>query len=167
VQHFLALSAAVLVLAACAPEPAMPQAAVFPTESPERLARIAADRDLQAGQTAYNLRCAHCHGYAGEGQLASTVANTQALGLHTVPAHDATGHTWQHPDQLIRQIILQGAQNPLNHYPMPPFEGVLSDDEIAQITAYMRLWWTDEQRAWQAQLTERRSAIEAEYGVGG
>jgi len=138
---------------------------VRPTDSPERAAMIAADPNLQVGEAAYNLRCAHCHGYAGEGQLLSTVSNTQQLGLHTVPPHDATGHTWQHPSQLIHQVILNGIQNPLDHYPMSPFEGVVTDEEIDQLIAYMALWWTDEQCAWQAQVTQRRDELNAEYSI--
>jgi mono/diheme cytochrome c family protein len=111
------------------------------------------------------LRCAHCHGSAGAGQIAATVPNTQQLGLHIVPPQDATGHTWQHPSQLLRQVILNGIQNPLDHYPMPPFEGVITDEEIDQLIAYISLWWTDEQRQWQAQVTQRRAEGDAQSGL--
>lgn len=159
---FILATISMVILAGCQTSGEPPIIAVRPTDSPERAAMIAADPNLQAGEAAFNLRCAHCHGYAGEGQLASTVPNTQQLGLHTVPPHDATGHTWQHPSQLIRQVILNGIQNPLDHYPMPPFEGVVTDAETNQLIAYMSLWWTDEQRAWQTQVTERRAELEAE-----
>ncbi len=157
----------VFTLVGCQTSSEPPIVAVRPTDSPERTAIIAADPNLQMGEAAYNLRCAHCHGYAGEGQLASTVPNTQQLGLHTVPPHDATGHTWQHPSHLIRQVILNGIQNPLDHYPMPPFEGLVSDEDVDQLIAYMSLWWTDEQRAWQTQVTQRRAELDAEFGVSG
>ncbi|MDZ4770551.1 MAG: cytochrome c [Chloroflexota bacterium] len=155
----------VIMLTGCQTSSEPPIIAVRPTDAPERAAMIAADSNLQAAERIYNLRCAHCHGYAGEGQLLSTVPNTQQLGLHTVPPHDATGHTWQHPSQLIRQVLLNGIQNPLNHYPMPPFEGVVTDEEIDQLIAYMALWWTDEQRVWQEQVTQRRTELDAEYGI--
>jgi mono/diheme cytochrome c family protein len=164
----LLVSVGILVLiAACQPERTPRPAAVRPTDSPERAALIAADPNLQAGQAVYNLRCAHCHGYAGEGQLASTIPTTEALGLHTVPPHDATGHTWQHPSQLLRDSIRYGIQNPLVHYPMPAFQGAVTDEEIEQLIAYMRLWWTDEQRAWQDEVTQRRAELDAELGIGG
>jgi mono/diheme cytochrome c family protein len=155
----------VVILAGCQTRSEPPIVAVRPTDSPERAAMIAADPNLQVGEAVYNLRCAHCHGYAGEGQLASTVPNTQQLGMHTVPPHDATGHTWQHPSQLIRQVILNGIQNPLDHYPMPPFEGVVTDEETDQIIAFMRLWWTGEQRAWQTQVTQRRAELDAGFDI--
>lgn len=149
-----------MLLAGCQQRSEPPIVATRPTDSPERATMIAADPNLQAGESVYNLRCAHCHGYAGEGQLASTVPNTEQLGLHTVPPHDATGHTWQHPSQLIRQVILNGIENPVNHYQMSAFEGTVTEEEIEQIIAYMSLWWTDEQRDWQAQVTRRRAELD-------
>ena len=164
-RNVLGIVALGIIIAGCMPVTSPERLAVRPTDSPERQAVIAANADLQAGQTVYNLRCAHCHGYAGEGQLASTVPNTQQLGMHTVPPHDATGHTWQHPTQLLKQVILQGVQNPLNQYPMPPFTEVVTDEEIDQLVAFMQLWWTDEQREAQAQVTERREAQSRELGT--
>lgn len=157
--------ALVVLLGACQTSTETPVVSARSTDSPERVAIIAAAPDLQIGERVYNLRCAHCHGYVGEGQLASTVPNTQQLGLHTVPPHNAVGHTWQHPSQVLRQVILNGIQNPLNHYPMPPFEGVVTDEEIDQLIAYMSLWWTEEQRVWQTQVTQRRSELDMEYGI--
>jgi hypothetical protein len=42
---------------------------------------------------------------------------------------------------------------------------VVKETEIDQLIAYMSLWWTDEQRVWQAQVTQRRAELEAEYGI--
>lgn len=155
----------VIVLAGCQTSTEPPSVAIALTDSPERAATIAADPNLRAGQTVYNLRCAHCHGNAGAGQIVATIPNTEQLGLHIVPPQDATGHTWRHPSQLLRQVILNGIQNPLDHYPMPPFEGVVTDEEIDQLIAYISLWWTDEQRQWQAQVTQRRAEGDAQSGI--
>ncbi len=154
-----------IFMAGCQAGSEPPTIVVRPTDSPERAAVIAADPDLQVGERVYNLRCAHCHGFSGEGQLASTVPNTRQLGLHTVPPHDATGHTWQHPSQRLRAVILNGIQNPLDLYPMPPFEGVVADEEIDDLIEYLALWWTEEQRTWQQRVTERRAELDAEYGI--
>src|SRR5688500_2304071 len=85
------------------------------------------DPVLRLGQEQYNLVCGHCHGYNGEGQLAATVQQTLDIGMHLVPAHDSTGHTWQHPDQLLFRVIVEGIQNPLDQFPMPGFGDGLSD----------------------------------------
>lgn len=155
----------IALLAACQSTTEISNSVAQPTDSPQRAALIASNPDLQTGQAVYELRCAHCHGYSGEGQLAATVANTEQLGMHTVPPHNASGHTWKHSDQLLRQVILNGIENPLDHFAMPPFEGAVSETEIDQLIAYIRLWWTDDQRAWQSQVTERHTQIDAELGI--
>ena len=124
------------------------------------------DPVLAAGENNYNLICAHCHGYNGEGQLASTIETSRQLGMDTVPAQNASGHTWEHPDQLLVRVIKEGIQNPLSQYPMPAFGDSLSDEDIHAILAYIRLWWTDEQRAHQARLTENWAALDREFNVG-
>lgn len=153
-MRLLFLTILLFLLAACSPivdmpaaTTAIPQEAV-PTIDPS-------DEQLSTAQFNYQRNCAHCHGYGGEGQHPNTVERTINLGYHLVPAHDATGHTWQHPDQLIFETIKYGVQAPTNFYAMTAFGEGLSDDEIFAIIDYMRLWWTEDQRAWQEQLTEK------------
>jgi len=117
------------------------------------------DPVLLDGKANYDLYCAHCHGYSGEGQIAESLQVTLDLGMITVPPHDSTGHTWQHPDQLLLRVTREGVVNPLAQYPMPPFAGTLTDEQIMNIYAYIRLWWTDEQRAHQQRVTERWNEI--------
>lgn len=144
--------ALVVILAGCAAgestETATPY--VFPVE----LVPVGAPSSSHPGEVNYSLYCAHCHGYEGEGQKAETVENTLSLGMHTVPPHDATGHTWQHPDALLIKVIQDGIDNPLDHYTMPGFGTVLSEAEIIDMIDYMRQWWTEEQREQQAQITQ-------------
>jgi mono/diheme cytochrome c family protein len=126
------------------------------------------DPVLVLGEQQYNLVCAHCHGYEGQGQLAESIPQTESLGMHTVPAHNADSHVYQHPDQLLIRVIKEGVQNPLDHYPMPAFEGALTDEQINAIIAYMKTWWTEEQRAHQAEITQRWAELDAQLvGAGG
>ena len=111
------------------------------------------DPVLRLGQEQYNLVCGHCHGYNGEGQLASTIQNTRELGMNLVPPHDSSGHTWEHPDQLLFRVIKEGIQNPLDQFAMPAFGG-MTDEQINATIEYMKLWWTPQQRARQAALTQ-------------
>lgn len=117
---------------------------------------------LIRGRQNYEVFCAHCHGLAGEGQLASTIENTLNLGMHTVPPHDASGHTWQHPDQLLLIAIRDGIENPLSHYVMAGYGDVMTDGEIMEVINYMKLFWTHDQRRYQALLTERWAEINGE-----
>lgn len=43
--------------------------------------------------------------------------------------------------------------------------GAISNEESDHHIAYVSLWWTDEQRAWQAQVTQQRTKLDAEYGT--
>lgn len=124
-----------------------------------------ADPQLRA-ETNYNIHCAHCHGYDGEGQTTATGAeHTIKLGYKTVPPHDSTGHTWMHSDALLLEIIREGSNSPLHLYIMSGYKTVLSDDEIMGIIDYMRGWWTDEQRAYQQEVNAYAAAVYARQGI--
>jgi cytochrome c len=122
-----------------------------------------ASERLAAGQRNYNTYCAHCHGYAGEGQHPATIEQTQTYGYNLVPAHDESGHTWQHPDQLLFEVTKYGIRNPLNLYRMTPFGSQLSDDDIFGVIDYMKTFWTDEQREYQQQLTDSYAERDPEW----
>lgn len=153
-MRYIYILSLIVILVACSQPAEMPaRVTAIPVEA---IPTIDPDQtELARGQYLYNFNCAHCHGYAGEGQHPNTVERSTNLGYHVVPAHDSSGHTWHHPDQLIFEIIKYGAESPLYQYTMTPFGERITDDEIYYIIDYMRLWWTDDQRAWQAQLTEQ------------
>jgi mono/diheme cytochrome c family protein len=119
---------------------------------------------LRQGERSYATNCAHCHGYNGEGQKLETIANTERLGMKTVPAHDSSGTTWKHADELLFMVIRGGVQNPLNQYQMPSY-AALPDAEIWAIIAFMKTRWTDEQRAYQRAVTLYRRQRLAEAGI--
>ena len=99
------------------------------------------------GQTVYARHCASCHGAKLEGQ-----PNWRARlpsGRLPAPPHDATGHTWHHPDELLFGITKFGPvpgrfAPPGYQSDMPPFEGVLTDEEIWAVLAYIKSKWTPE-----------------------
>lgn len=81
------------------------------------------------------------------------------------PRHNANGHTWHHPDCQLVQIVLNGSgamgemmrqmmPNPQDAPRMPTFRGQLTEDEVMAILAYLKTWWTEEQRVWQAQVSK-------------
>lgn len=158
----LLVLAVVLTSQAPAPSPAAMTMAEA-TEDPRRAMLLAADPALQAGQEQYNLRCGHCHGFDGEGELAAAAVDTLALGMKIVPPHNSTGHTWMHPEQLLSAIIQQGSPNPLFRFPMPAYGEVMTADEIEQVLAYIQLWWTDAQREHHVALTASRAEVEAQF----
>jgi cytochrome c len=131
---------------------ARPRTAPVPIEAVPTISPT--NERLADAQYNYNLYCAHCHGYAGEGQHPASIDQTRRYGFNLVPAHDETGHTWQHPDQLLFEVTKYGIRNPLNLYRMTPFDEQLSDEQIFGVIDYMKIFWTDEQRAYQQQLTD-------------
>lgn len=143
-------------LASCAPSAQWQPPRLPPTVDPS-------DSVLFAAQRNYNSYCAHCHGYNGDGQGADSEARTVALGYKIVPRHDSQGHTWQHPDQILFETIKYGVESPLNLYPMAEYGSRLSDEEIWGIVAYMKRFWTDEQRAHQAELTAQFATIQPDW----
>ena len=91
--------------------------------------------------------CASCHGANLEGQ-----PNWQKRlpnGRLPAPPHDASGHTWHHPDiDLFRVTKLGPAAYPTGYETdMPAFGDRLSDAEIAAILAYIKSTWPPEIRA--------------------
>lgn len=141
----------ILIVVACQPTN---QLDLSDTIKPEAVPTTdPADEQLHLAQQNYNKWCAHCHGWAGDGQPQTTIENAEQRGYHTVPRHDSQGHTWQHPNQILFETIKYGVQAPTNLYPMSPFAEQLSDDEIFGIIEYIKHWWTDDQRQHQSDLT--------------
>jgi mono/diheme cytochrome c family protein len=121
-----------------------------------------ASDEVQAGQSLYATHCASCHGAKLEGE-----ANWQEQkpdGTFRAPPHDATGHTWHHPDaQLIEAIRLGGARLPAEvggTSSMPPFDQVLSDEEILAVLAYIKSHWPDDILAVQWDISIRSEAAQ-------
>jgi mono/diheme cytochrome c family protein len=48
---------------------------------------------------------------------------------------------------------------------MPAYVEVLTDEQIMGILAYIRRWWTDDQRAYQAQVTAQLQAVWDSLGL--
>lgn len=143
------------IVSACQP-PDTPELPLTDTVKPEDIPTVdPANEQLYLAQQNYNKLCAHCHGWAGDGQPQSTIENAERLGYHTVPRHDSTGHTWQHPDQILFETIKYGVQAPTNLYAMSPFDEQYTDDEIFGIVDYIKQWWTDDQRRQQSDLTRQ------------
>ncbi|MCC6609056.1 MAG: cytochrome c [Burkholderiales bacterium] len=116
-------------------------------------------KQVALGKTIYDQHCASCHGARLEGQprWQSRLPN----GRMPAPPHDATGHTWHHPDEMLfgmtKEGIVPGKYAPPGYQSdMPAFGATLSDDEIWAVLAYIESRWPREIQ--QAQ-RERRHAM--------
>jgi mono/diheme cytochrome c family protein len=76
-------------------------------------------------------------------------------GRLPAPPHDASGHTWHHPDAVLFTITRDGlgAIVPGYESDMPAFGGVLSDAEIRAVLAFIKSRWPERERAFQAEIS--------------
>ena len=122
-------------------------------------ARVALRTDdaalLSQGAALYAKHCAACHGARLEGQPNWRHRDPQT-GRMPAPPHDANGHTWHHPDQLLFDITKLGIAKAvkLKDYDsaMPAFAGVLSDGEIVAVLSWIKSQWPPEIRQHQAEI---------------
>jgi S-disulfanyl-L-cysteine oxidoreductase SoxD len=112
-------------------------------------ARTSADPNdpkfVAMGKVLYAKHCAACHGKDLEGQTPNW---RQPLpdGSFPAPPHDASGHTWHHPDAMLFKVTkysrTQSSDKSFKSN-MAAFEKTLSDDEIWSVLSYIKSTWPD------------------------
>jgi mono/diheme cytochrome c family protein len=147
---YAALGAAVVAVAAAI-------VVVF-QDSPAPRADPESGPQVALGVKVYAQHCAACHGARLEGQ--PNWRDRLPSGRMPAPPHDASGHTWHHPDEVLFGITKRGLVPGLYAPPgyasdMPGFGGALSDDEIWAVVAYIKSTWPREIRRAQAETTAR------------
>ncbi len=110
------------------------------------------DPDIRRGEELYNRYCLGCHGGPTGGSM-----------MDYPPRHNASGHTWHHPDCQLKEIIKNGGDEmtammrrmmaPPNAPAMPAFKDVLTEQDIEAILKFIKTWWTEDQRRYQARVT--------------
>ena len=118
------------------------------------VSHVSAESDWRMGERLYQENCASCHGADLEGQpdWRTRLPN----GRLPAPPHDASGHTWHHPDRVLLDIVKRGPAAIVGagyESDMPGYEGVLTDDEITSIVDYIKSTWPDKERAFQSERT--------------
>lgn len=101
------------------------------------------------GETVYARNCASCHGARLEGQ--PHWQQRDANGRLPAPPHDASGHTWHHPDEVLFRITKFGVASSagLQSYEssMPTYDGVLTDAQIVAVLSWIKAQWPPHIRA--------------------
>ncbi|SEO01268.1 Cytochrome c, mono-and diheme variants [Salinihabitans flavidus] len=98
------------------------------------------------GETLYQEFCASCHGVDLEGETANWRERKDS-GRMPAPPHDASGHTWHHPDMVLFRLTKLGVEAVVGQgyeSDMPGFGDVLSDAQIIEILAYIKSTWPDD-----------------------
>jgi len=115
------------------------------------------DKALVAlGEKVYAKACASCHGANLEGD--KNWKERKPDGTFGAPPHDATGHTWHHPDVLLFQITKFGGASvaPADFKSaMPAFKDQLSDREIWAVLSFIKSRWPERVRAIHARINAR------------
>lgn len=127
-----------------------PRGAGQPGADPDNPAQTARGRNV------YDSRCASCHGAALQGQ--PNWQQRKPDGKLPAPPHDASGHTWHHPDAQLFGIVKNGVgpYAPAGYQSdMPAFGQVLSDEEIWAVLAYIKSQWPPEIRDRQEQMSRQ------------
>lgn len=113
---------------------------------------------VEMGARIYAQNCAACHGAKGEGQ--PNWRDHGPGGLLPAPPHDASGHTWHHPDEQLFAITKYGLAKligqPDYRTAMPVYDGVLSDDEIVAVLSWIKTQWP-------AKVRQQHDEINAQY----
>jgi mono/diheme cytochrome c family protein len=109
---------------------------------------------VELGRTVYRKRCAPCHGAQLEGQ--PRWRERDSAGRFPAPPHDASGHTWHHPDDLLFRITKYGVAKASNlkdyDSAMPAFEASLTDAEIVAVLSWIKAQWPLEIRKHQDEI---------------
>lgn len=117
-------------------------------EAPPHSLRPDDPQVLRVGERIYAQQRAACHGAKGEGPPGWRDRGPD--GLLPAPPHDASGHTWHHPDEQLFAITQQGLAELINQpdyrTAMPIYGSVLSDDEIVAVLSWIKAQWPPEIR---------------------
>ncbi len=111
---------------------------------------------VRRGAEVYAAQCAACHGARLEGQ-----PDWRRRGPDNrlpAPPHDASGHTWHHPDELLIRITKFGPAAVVSgpyESNMPAYAEVLSDADIRAALSYIKSTWPEDARRYQDSINEQ------------
>ncbi|MGI0526589.1 c-type cytochrome [Rhizobium giardinii] len=111
---------------------------------------------IALGKTLYTKHCAICHGANLEGQR--DWKSPLASGRMPAPPHDASGHTWHHPDGVLFRITKEGPATVVGggyKSDMRGFGNIMSDDDIRAVIAFIKSTWPEQEREYQAEMSRR------------
>ncbi len=110
---------------------------------------------IEQGRQIYADQCASCHGAQLEGQ--PDWKTPLPSGRLPAPPHDADGHTWHHPDDILFRIVKEGTAAIVGggyESDMPGFADLLSDAEIRAVLAYIKSTWPERERTYQENVSQ-------------
>ena len=110
---------------------------------------------IEHGRQIYADQCASRHGAQLEAQ--PNWKTPLPSGRLPAPPHDAGGHTWHHPDDILFRIVREGTAAIVGggyESDMPGFADLLSDAEIRAVLAYIKSTWPERERTYQENVSQ-------------
>lgn len=95
-----------------------------------------AQGDPARGETLYQTYCARCHGPKADGNGRMAVLYRRLFAPK--PSDFTVGYFAIRPETYLRKIILEGGERHGRSKYMPPFQGELGDQQVADIIAFIR-----------------------------
>lgn len=95
------------------------------------------DAELARGKELYSNICAICHGESGDGKGFNAYNLKSNFGIQPFDFTDSNGVAQLSLDEVKKAITYGGPAVNKSQY-MPPWGGVFTDQQIADLTAYIR-----------------------------
>jgi mono/diheme cytochrome c family protein len=115
---------------------------------------------VERGMHLYRRHCASCHGRYLQGQALWQIRDKDAG--RRAPAHDGSGHTWQHSDEGLFHMTKYGRfdTTPADAASfMPAFKDRLADADILAVIAFIKRRWPLGLRVSQAMLNPGQAGM--------
>jgi mono/diheme cytochrome c family protein len=142
-MRLMILLSTVATLAAGCSEDKSPRAAIQPSAPTPVVASVPHGLDaarVARGAEIYKANCATCHGDKAQG--APNWAKKGPDGQFPPPPLDAQGHAWRHPMSMLVMTVKEGTVKKGGG--MPAWAGILKDDDIESVLAYVQSLWPEE-----------------------
>ncbi len=92
------------------------------------------------GKQLYDAHCVACHKPDGVGEPTVPWSIRRTDLIEAMPL-DETSHAWHHGDGQLVDMILDGT--PRSRTRMPVWRNILSEQEAADLVAYLKSFWSD------------------------
>jgi mono/diheme cytochrome c family protein len=92
------------------------------------------------GEQLYNTHCIACHKRDGVGEPVVPWSIRRPGFIEAMPLNE-TSHAWHHSDEQLISTFLDG--NARSRTRMPVLRGILSEQDAADLVAYLKSLWSD------------------------
>ena len=97
-------------------------------------------KSVARGKQTYDSHCATCHKRGGVGEPIVPWSIRRTDFIEAMPL-DETSHAWHHGDEQLTGMILDGTARSRTR--MPVWRNILSEQDAADLVAYMKSLWSD------------------------